>query len=77
MKKSRDGDTRESREPMNEFKDSLGSCVFIHFSCLRHFFIALFFGFGSFVCVDVERRQLNPNRESKDSSMDAFVLFAV
>lgn len=42
--------------------------IYTHF-CLRHFFIALFRIRNVCLC----RRQLNPNRESKDSSMDAFV----
>lgn len=42
MKKSRDEDTRESREPLNEFKDLLASCVlFIHIFAFA-IFTALF-----------------------------------
>lgn len=47
-------------------------CIYTLFFAFA-IFLLLFFGFGTFVCVVVERRQLNPNRESKDSSMDAFV----
>lgn len=47
-KKSRD-DTRESREPMNEFKD-LVFHVYLYTFCLRHFYCC-FLGFGSLACV--------------------------
>jgi hypothetical protein len=35
-------DIRESREPMNDFKDLLGSCVFIHIFAFA-IFLLLFF----------------------------------
>lgn len=59
---------RVNGEPMNEFKDLPASCVFIH--NLPSPFLLLFFRIR-IACLC--RRQLNPNRESKDSSMDAFV----
>lgn len=58
---------RVEREPMNEFKD-LVLHVYLYTFLPSPFLSLLLFHFR-IACLC--RRQLNPNRESKDSSMDA------